>query len=137
MGIFGKSNKKSKPVSGTTVISEGTVIKGGIDTKGSVFIDGQFEGIIVAAKSVTIGKTGEVLGEIRTKTLTVSGFIDGIFDAHSVNILSEGKIIGKMKYDDLIIEHNGVFEGEGKRNNSTLNSKYNSLSIDSEQQIEF
>jgi cytoskeletal protein CcmA (bactofilin family) len=100
-----------------------------IDTKGSIFIDGKFEGIIVATEDVTIGKTGEVLGEIKSKVLTVNGVIDGLFDVEQVNILGSGKVIGKIQYDDLIIEQNGTFEGEGKKKNSTTTSKYNKLEV--------
>jgi cytoskeletal protein CcmA (bactofilin family) len=103
-----------------------------IDTKGSIFIDGRFEGIIVATQDVTIGKNGEVLGEIRSKILTVNGMIDGLFDVEQVNILGSGRVIGKMQYDELIIEHNGIFEGEGKKKNSTLSSKYNKLQVNQE-----
>ena len=67
MGIFSKSSKQSKPQTGTTVINNGTTLKGMIDTKGSIFIDGRFEGIIIATQDVTIGKNGEVLGEIKSK----------------------------------------------------------------------
>ena len=129
MGIFSRANKQPEQQTGTTVINNGTVLKGMIDTKGSLFIDGRFEGIIVAAQDVTIGKNGEVLGEIRSKVLTVNGMIDGLFDVEQVNILSSGRVIGRMQYDELIIEHNGIFEGEGKKKNSTLSSKYNKLEI--------
>lgn len=136
MGIFGKPNKKSTEQTGTTVISCGTTMKGMIDTKGSIFIDGRFEGIIVASDDVTIGKNGEVLGEIRSKTLTVNGLIDGLFDINKVNILGSGRVIGKMQYDELVIEQNGIFEGEGKMKNSTMLSQYNKLEIKQTQQIE-
>lgn len=136
MGIFSKTNKKSKLGNGTTVISNGTIIKGGIDTEGSVFIDGKFEGVIVAATSVVIGKSGEVLGEIRTKTLSVNGLADGVFDVKDINILSSGKVIGKLQYEDMIIEHNGTFEGKSKKKNSTLTSKYNIISHTPKEQIE-
>jgi len=129
LGIFSKVSKQSKQEVGTTVINSGTSFKGMIDTKGSIFIDGRFEGIIVATKDVTIGKNGEVIGEIRSKVLTVNGMIDGLFDVEQVNILGFGKVIGKMQYDELLIEQNGVFEGEGKKRNSTLTSKYNKLEI--------
>jgi len=132
VGIFSKTNKQPKLQTGTTVINSGTTLKGMIDTKGSIFIDGRFEGIIVATQDVTIGKNGEVLGEIRSKVLTVNGMIDGLFDVDQVNILGSGKVIGKMQYDELIIEHNGIFEGEGKKKNSTLSSKYNKLEINQE-----
>ena len=55
--------------------------------------------------------------------------IDGLFDVEQVNILGFGKVIGKMQYDELLIEQNGVFEGEGKKRNSTLTSKYNKLEL--------
>jgi len=136
MGIFSKSNKKSKSNNGTTIISKGTTIKGGIDTEGSLFIDGRFEGIIVAQKSVTIGKTGEVLGEIKTKDLIVSGLVDGMFDIKNITILETGKVIGKMQYEELVIEKNGIFDGIGKQKNSTLNSQYNKLEIKKKNKIE-
>jgi cytoskeletal protein CcmA (bactofilin family) len=129
VGIFSKSDKKSKSETGTTVINKGTTFKGMIDTKGSIFIDGRFEGIIVASQDVTIGKNGEVLGEIRSKVLTVNGIVDGLFEVDQANILGFGKVLGKMHYNELIIEQNGLFEGEGKKKNSTLSSQYNKLQI--------
>ena len=136
MGIFSKSNKKSKSNNGTTIISKGTTIKGGIETDGSVFIDGRFEGIIVAEKSVNIGKSGEVLGEIKTKDLIVNGLVDGMFDIKNIIILETGKVIGKMQYEEFVIEKNGIFDGIGKQKNSTLNSKYNKLEIKKKNKIE-
>ena len=133
MGIFNKTNKKPKEQTGTTVISHGSSIKGMIDTKGSIFIDGRFDGIIVATEDVTIGKNGEVLGEIRAKVLTVNGVIDGLFDVGQVNILGSGRVIGKMQYDELTIEQNGIFEGEGKKKNSTRASQYNKLEVNTKE----
>lgn len=136
MGVFGKSDKKSAEKVGTTVISVGTKIKGMIDAKGSLFIDGRFEGIIVATDDVTIGKNGEVLGEINAKSLVVNGIIDGLFDVGYVHILGSGKVIGNMQYDNLIIDENGIFEGEGKKKNSKFVSKYNKLEVRPTKQIE-
>jgi len=136
MGIFNKANKKPTKQTGTTVISNGTTMKGMIDTKGSIFIDGKFEGILVATQDVTIGKNGEVLGEIRSKILTVNGVVDGLFEVGQVNILGSGRVIGKIQYDELIIEQNGIFEGEGKKKNSTHSSQYNKLEINNIPQIE-
>jgi len=133
MGIFSKTNKEPTEQTGTTVISSGTTVKGMIDTKGSIFIDGRFDGIIVATNDVTIGKNGEVLGEIRAKVLTVNGMIDGLFDVGQVNILGSGRVIGKMQYDELTIEQNGIFEGEGKKKNSTRLSQYNKLALNTKE----
>lgn len=136
MGIFGKNDKKPTQQVGTTVIDNGTTFKGMIETKGSIYIDGRFEGILVASNDVTIGKNGEVLGEIKSTVLTVNGMIDGLFEVDQVNILGSGKVIGKMQYNELTIEQNGIFEGEGKKKNSTLTSKYNKIEVNQEQFID-
>ena len=127
MGIFNKDDKQSVQKTGTTIISDGTFIRGGIDTAGSVFVDGKFEGVVVAGESLTIGKTGEVIGEVRVKNIVVSGLLDGIIDVEDVHILETGKVLGKMQYQNMIIEKHGVFEGEGKMKNSNLSSKYKGL----------
>ena len=129
MGFFGKSNKSSSENTGTTIIAEGTHMKGGIDTQGSVYIDGKFEGVISSESSIIIGTTGEFIGEIKSKAITVNGIVDGIINSDDIVILEEGKIIGKICYQSLSIEPNGVFEGEGKMRNSTLVSKYDQLNI--------
>ena len=136
MRIFNKTNKESEEQAGTTIISSGTTMKGMIETKGSLFIDGRFEGIIIATQDVTVGKNGEVLGEIRSKVLTVNGIIDGLFDVDQVNVLGSGRVIGKLQYGELTIEPNGIFEGEGKKKNSTITSQYNKLEINKIMQLE-
>ena len=113
MGIFNKSNQQSSSTSNsTTVISDGTFIKGGIDTTGSVFCDGKFEGAILASNSLTIGKTGEVIGKVKVSTLTVSGLLDGIIEAEDVTILETGKILGAMQYQNLVIEKMVFLKGK-------------------------
>ncbi len=94
MGIFGKSNQQSSQQTGATVIPYGTHLIGGIDTQGSIHIDGKFEGVIASASYISIGKTGEFYGKIETKSISVSGFVDGNIDCDDMTILSTGKVIG-------------------------------------------
>ncbi len=126
MGIFGKANKRTVQ-NGATVIAQGTCIIGGITTEGSVHIDGKFEGVILEADLISIGKTGEVIGDIKANNLIVSGLLDGKIDCNEVQILPEGKVIGNMKYNELIIEENGKFEGQGIRKGSKLESRYDEV----------
>lgn len=126
MGFFSKSNKPSSQ--GTTIIAQGTFIKGGIETKDSIYIDGRFEGIISSEGSIIIGKSGEFIGEIKSKSLTVNGIVDGIIQAEDVVVLEEGKVIGKMQYQSLSIEPNGVFEGEGRVKGISNIEQYEKLS---------
>ena len=127
MGFFGKSNKQAQEKTGATVIAKGTYIIGGISTEGTVHIDGKFEGVILEADIISIGKTGEVIGDIKANNLIVSGLFDGQIDCNKVHILSTGKVIGKIKYNELVIDDNGKFEGNGIRKGSTLKSNYHTI----------
>lgn len=127
MGIFGKSNKSTQEKSGATVIAKGTYIIGGINTDGSVHIDGKFEGVILEADIISIGQTGEVVGDIKANNLIISGLFDGKIDCNEVHIMATGRVIGEIKYNNLIIETDGKFEGNGIRKGSTLTSNYNTI----------
>ena len=127
MGFFSKSNKQTEEKSGATVIAKGTYIIGGISTEGTVHIDGKFEGVILEADIISIGKTGEVIGDIKANNLIVSGLFDGKIDCNEVHILATGKVIGEIKYNDLIIDGDGKFEGNGIRKGSTLKSNYHTI----------
>ena len=104
MGVFGKSNQQSSQQNGATVIPYGTHLIGGIDTKGSIHIDGKFEGVIASASYITVGKTGEFYGKIEANCITVSGFVDGNIDCEEMNILSTGKVIGEAKVYEKILD---------------------------------
>ena len=127
MGFFSKSNKQSEVKTGATIIAQGTYIIGGISTDGTVHIDGKFEGVILEADIISIGETGEVIGDIKANNLIVSGLFDGKIDCNEVQILSTGKVIGEIKYNELIIEPDGKFEGNGIRKGSTLRSNYHTI----------
>ncbi len=125
--MFKKEQQQKVQVgaNGSTIIAEGALIKGGIDSAGSVIINGKFEGKVVVAQTLTIGKKGEVLGEVKCKNLVVNGLLDGIAYASDVHILEIGQVFGKLEYERLEIDKNGTFEGEGKKKNSSYKIKYN------------
>jgi cytoskeletal protein CcmA (bactofilin family) len=127
MGFFGRDDKRKKDVSGATIIAKGTYIIGGISTEGTVHIDGKFEGVILEADIISIGESGEVIGDIKANNLIISGYFDGKIDCNEVHIMNSGKVIGEMQYNDLTIEPEGKFEGNGIRKGSTLTSDYNSI----------
>lgn len=126
MGVFNKTNKETTKA-GATVIAKGTCIIGGISTEGTVHIDGKFEGVILEADEISIGQTGEVVGDVKTNHLIVSGLFDGKIDCNVIQILSTGRVIGDISYHDLIIEEDGKFEGRGVRKDSDIRSRYNEI----------
>ena len=113
MGLFGKSNQPELPVESTktTIISEGSFIKGDLKFSGSVHVDGEIEGTIVCEQILTIGKTGKILGTIQADKLIISGFVEGEIDCNVLEVLTGGKFIGEAQYNEIMIEHHGAVEG--------------------------
>jgi cytoskeletal protein CcmA (bactofilin family) len=113
MGFFGKSSQPELPVESTktTIISEGSYIKGDLKFSGSVHVDGEIEGTIICEKILTIGKTGKIIGTIQADKLIISGEVEGEVDCNVLEVLTGGKFRGDAQYNDIMIEHNGSVEG--------------------------
>ncbi|RUM58004.1 MAG: hypothetical protein DSY60_03095 [Persephonella sp.] len=113
MGLFGKSHQPELPVESTktTIISEGSFIKGDLKFSGSVHVDGEIEGTIICEQILTIGKTGKILGTIQADKLIISGLVEGEVDCNVLEVLTGGKFVGEAQYNEIMIEHQGAVEG--------------------------
>ncbi len=118
MAIFNKSDESANNSSGTTVIANHTKISGNIEIECNLHIDGEFEGGIKSHKTVTIGKSGIVSGEILANKIIISGSFNGNIEADEIDVMSSGKLLGKVLSNELIIERGGFFEGESKKKSS-------------------
>ncbi len=136
MGIFSGTNSKPNEQITATVIPNGAHIIGGIKTEGIIHIDGKFEGVISMAKHVIIGKTGECYGKIEAQNISVNGYVDGKVDCENITILKHGKVKGELKYNHLVIEPDGIFEGQGKLKNYTFTGRYSHVKESIEERIE-
>jgi cytoskeletal protein CcmA (bactofilin family) len=77
----------------------------------NLYIDGEIEGSIHSCKEVNIGKNGRIRGTVVAERLIVQGFVEGSVDASRVDIKAGGHINGEVSSYDLVIESQGVFEG--------------------------
>ena len=74
MAIFANNDKSINGNSGnTSIISQGTRIKGDVYSECNLHIDGDLEGDIIAKTNVVIGKSGNVNGSIDADHLVISG----------------------------------------------------------------
>jgi cytoskeletal protein CcmA (bactofilin family) len=95
-----------------SIIGVNSIIKGEVEVKGTIRIDGRFEGII-KADWVIIGKTGNFEGEIAASAVLVSGQLSGkVISSDFVEIKQSGKVIGDIETDRIIILEGGRFEGK-------------------------
>lgn len=95
-----------------TVIGKDTQFKGTINAKGSVRIDGQFEGEVITVADIVVGDTGRITAQIKGRNALVAGIITGNCEiSEKLELLPSGKILGDIRVGTLIIGEGAVFKG--------------------------
>ncbi|MBN2724588.1 MAG: polymer-forming cytoskeletal protein [Deltaproteobacteria bacterium] len=105
--------KKKENSDVTTLIGEGTTLKGELSFEGVVRIDGIFSGKIVAPKAVLIiGPKGRVDGEIKLLELNLLGSFNGKIDISGLcRMISGCNFSGELKTGSISVEDGSVFNG--------------------------
>lgn len=95
-----------------TVIGVDVNVKGNLNNKGSIQINGTVEGEIKSDESITVGETALVTGPIVAKSILVSGRIEGTVTAgEKLEVDPTGSITGDIKTKILIFREGAVFNG--------------------------
>lgn len=111
--MFGKEGDQQAAVS--SILGSGCKFTGDVDAKGTIRIDGEFQGKIVATEGVIVGKTGIVRGEIHSTNVAITGTVEGnIIAKRKVELESGAKLIGDVESMSLVIEDGVFFEGKSK-----------------------
>lgn len=101
-----------RSTAGNTVISAGTRIEGEISGATDVVIEGSLEGRVSVESLVSVGKTGQVRGEIRAESISVAGKVFGnIVGGDKVDIHPTGKLEGDVKAPRVSIADGAYFKG--------------------------
>lgn len=113
--MFGFSFRKEGAGEGNLdcIVGEESVFKGDINVKGSVRIDGAFEGHIIATESLLIGKTGIVKADIEARDLMVAGVIVGNLKATDrVELHTGARVEGDIETNSFVVDDGVVFNGK-------------------------
>ena len=105
-----------------SIISTGLQVNGDIISDGDVQIEGVISGN-VKSRTLTIGESGEVRGEVVADQLQVSGTVNGQIKARSVNLSRSARVQGDILHESLSIESGAFIEGNVKRINAKAAEK--------------
>lgn len=96
---------------GAIFIGAGVEMKGEVSVPGCASVDGKFEGVL-KAKSLIVGQTGHVTGQISVETAEIRGTVGDHLVAKSGLILrSTGSISGSISYSKIMVEEGGSLAG--------------------------
>jgi cytoskeletal protein CcmA (bactofilin family) len=113
----GKANGTTASTSGKgmpSIISQNFRVVGNITSEGDVQLDGTIDGNL-KAKSLVIGATGSIRGEVKVDKVQVQGSVTGPIRGRTVEIAKTAKVTGDVFYESLTVETGAVIDGACKR----------------------
>ncbi len=100
-------------VDAATTIGEQSVFEGRFAIRGSLRVDGTFEGQALMVDQLAIGPKGRVRAAITATSVVVEGVIIGNINAsHRILLLATARVLGDLKTPELIIQDGVVLEGK-------------------------
>src|SRR5437879_2105449 len=110
--------------SGKDILSSDVEIKGSIKFQKELLIDGKVEGEINSDGVLTIGENADIRGEIKTKSITVFGKVQGnITVAERCELKAKCTLQGDLKAARLVIEEGQNFIGKSEMTSGKLPAK--------------
>jgi cytoskeletal protein CcmA (bactofilin family) len=108
-----KDAKSANNESGSiNLISQGTIIKGDINSNGDIRIDGQVEGTIITKGKLVVGPTGIVIGEVSCTNADISGSVNAkITVSELLSLKSTAKLNGDISTNKIAIEPGANYTG--------------------------
>lgn len=132
MGLFRKSKSIDFGVI-SSIIGRDAEVKGEINSKGTVRIDGTFEGKVTAKGDVFIGEQSKMSGNIIGGRVVVSGEVNGnIIAADGLEVSRTGRVYGDITGDKLIIDEGAVYKGKVNMESAAKRSERAGATIEEE-----
>ena len=97
-----------------SVLSRGITIKGNIQKNGDLHMEGDLHGNM-RARTVTIGSTAHIKGNIYGEHIRCAGRVDGNITARVVELFSTARVQGDITHETLAIEAGAKLEGLCRR----------------------
>ncbi len=100
-----------KNAEGTIFIGAGVEFNGDVTVPGLASVDGKFTGTL-KAKSLMVGQTGHVTGQISVETAEIRGAVgDHLVVQSKLTLRSSGSITGTISYSKIMVEEGGELAG--------------------------
>jgi len=113
--------KETKRLTATdTLIGQGTIFEGSIQTEANLRIEGEFHGDITSQSEIIIGEYGVAKAEIKCLNLTIAGQLHGdVTVTGRLIITPSGQLIGNAIVQSIIVQEGANFNGECKMISAT------------------
>jgi cytoskeletal protein CcmA (bactofilin family) len=112
MSKWNPANLRTATVDISTLLSKDTEIRGSLKSQGSLRVDGTVIGDLFSAKTVTIGSTGAVEGNVSGEDIIIAGKVKGTVTARGrISLEGTAQVEGDINTSRLSIAEGAVFKG--------------------------
>ena len=109
------SHRTFTPARSGGLLSSGVSIKGSVKFQNELLVDGQVEGTIESPGTLTVGTQAHIRGEIKVKSLTVQGTVEGnILVTERCELQAGCTLRGDIEAPRLVVDENATFFGSAK-----------------------
>lgn len=96
----------------SAVIGASMRIKGEINSREELIIDGEVEGAVESQSLITVGKNGRVKANIKAREVAIFGSVHGDVNAtDKIAIRDQGSLVGNIKTAGISIDDGAYFKG--------------------------
>jgi len=115
MGLFSAEKNQVDQSGVDTIIGGKAKFKGELTSAGSVSINGEFEGKLIAKEDVLIARGSKVTGDVEGGNVIVAGKVNGsIVASQSLEIAKTGRVNGDLTGGKITIEEGSSYRGRVK-----------------------
>jgi cytoskeletal protein CcmA (bactofilin family) len=115
--MFGKEpeNQSVAAAGQTSIIAQGCKFDGTVEVRGTLRIEGEFQGTIGTPETLVVGKTGIVRAKVQVKNAIIGGQLFGNVNAENkIELQSGSHVEGDIETKRLVIDEGVFFEGNCK-----------------------
>jgi cytoskeletal protein CcmA (bactofilin family) len=110
-----QSNRAPGSARSGGLLSRGVSIIGSVKFSEQLLIDGEVKGDIKSTGTLTIGEHASIHGEVRSKSVTVQGTVEGnIFATERCELQAGCTLRGDIEAPRLVVDENATFLGSAK-----------------------
>lgn len=107
-----ETTKKNNMKETVNTIGEGTIIKGDVESKGDIRVDGTLKGSVNTSGKVVLGKEGVIEGDVICNSADIAGTVNAKITVSQLLLLkTTAKLNGDIIANKLSIEPGAAFTG--------------------------
>ncbi len=105
----------SEPSTSKNILTSDVELTGTLKFETELIFDGKLEGEIISEGTLILGENAVVKGEVRTKSVTIHGTVNGnVTVQERCELKSNAELLGDLKAMRIIIEEGATFIGHSE-----------------------